>query len=318
MLKSNITSPDFASCRFGSIGILSAGIILNTSLVVLIILKKVTWFRGICFACSLCITDIIVAALLLSGHIQIAFVPLQLQAKAPIFLRITYLVFVYIQQAHLLAITYERYYACKYPYAFRSRFNQNKRCKILLVVWGIPCILIVLAFSMFAIVNSNFIPLVPYAFSIGYLFTLCTIFVMYVKIVQANRRAGATVDNPLSVVTRQRPCQRRQNRRLLRTSIGITGTYFILNGPVIVLGFLGSALAPCSSPFGIAMSVSITLTSLNVVCDPVIYFLLASKRGSRRVRMLEGSARTQSRQESRMPAVSITNSSRLQVGNASN
>ena len=195
------------------------------------------------------------------------------------FFRVPVIILIFIQQGHVIGITWERQYATKNPFKFKILSEKITWLKVFFMLWVAPSALGVLL----VIVNFWILPGISLTIYIGLAFGATSIYLLvaYYRIVKIknaigrrpdirNEQGESQLDNPI-------PSQHRQHeKRLVNTCIAISITYCILSLPAIVIAItLTHANITCSSFSGWMSNIAAIMFALNLLCDPLFYFWLA-------------------------------------------
>ncbi|XP_065057097.1 uncharacterized protein LOC135685186 [Rhopilema esculentum] len=195
------------------------------------------------------------------------------------FSQVPVIILIFIQQGHVIGITWERHYATKYPFKFKILTEKITWLKVFCMLWVAPSVLGVLL----VIVNFWILPSVSLTIYIGLAFGATSIYLLvaYYRIVKIKNAIGRRPDirnepgasqfaNPI-------PSQQRQHeKRLVITCIAISVTYCILSLPAIVISItLTDAKITCSSFSGWMTNIAAIMFALNLLCDPLFYFWFA-------------------------------------------
>ena len=258
---------DFLSCRYGLFFTLPVSIIFNIVIVVLIITKRLGNHLGIWISCSLWILHILVgiSMFFVQSNIGLNY----LEMNGPSVYSIFWVSLYNIRHGHLLALTYQRYCVCKYPFIHTSILTDSKRRKLMAVVWIVPVILAV--FSQMAGYWDHRYDFTRVVTNTSFFTTLTIIAFAYYQIIQSVRKSRRQVDlnNCTSILNHRQMLE----RRLRWSCFLIICSYFICNMPMNVMFLKGANIlkSPCTSKDGLASSISITVASLSLMCDPIWY-----------------------------------------------
>eukprot|EP00112_Aurelia_sp_Birch-Aquarium-sp1_P017469 Seg4051.1 transcript_id=Seg4051.1/GoldUCD/mRNA.D3Y31 product="G-protein coupled receptor 52" protein_id=Seg4051.1/GoldUCD/D3Y31 len=294
------------NCRVGSLIILFAALTGNIVELVLCVVKKSFQTPGQILIHSLAVIDAILAAVLLARVIfatsteKISNVNVVARIGSVVLL----LSICLVQLAHVLAIGGERLLAVRYPLRFQKTHTKSNIRKLLFIIWLIPCILGAAIGTLCGWSGNE--RGIYYALSAAYSVTAVFLSVLYYQLIKRRR------NNHLNV----NPCRRNKNKAedsnsvsgiraagdsrdklLLILSIGITGTFFLLNTPIIVYGLLFDVQSlTCGSPEGLFLALATSSGSVNLVTDPLLYFFITY-----RIRTRQASIRKKTQQRNVKP-----------------
>ena len=91
--------------------------------------------------------------------------------------------------------------------------------------------------------------------------------------IESNNNNGAGLGNR---ITESKMARDSRDKLLLILSIGIAGSFFLFNTPIIVYGILFDVQPhTCGSPKGVLLAFSTSCASLNLVAHPLLYFFIS-------------------------------------------
>ena len=187
-----------------------------------------------------------------------------------------------VQLTTQMAIACERFIIAKSPIIYRNTLANASRKEILLSIWlGSAAVTLAVVIPSIVVGHPRAISifcLTIYSLAMTltagmYIFTFKTV---HDNNMQMRKMGDSTGDA-------SKKCQKISQvheEQLLYMAVRITSTYFILNTPLIVFStffdnssrIVCLAALPCNTANGVFANVAIGLTSLNKVCDPILYF----------------------------------------------
>ena len=272
---------DFLSCRLAT-GISGAlGFLANLIVMVLIIKGKIKNMSEMRFFVSLCTIDMLFGIILTISISRTSSRTSETQSISSgiitVLLYCLILAGTHTRQSHLCIITYERFYAAKYPFKYKTTFAKAAKNKMLYFVWLVPCV-VALFVGIFAFL-SQFSQLLFLSGAVGLIATSIAMAYMYLMIIRRRRRARVQVCVASSSVAKgdhvlpQLNRQHEKERNLIKTSIIIVLSYIILNMPCIIFLFISDIQSlSCETVLGAGFNIALTFGSLNILSDPLIYF----------------------------------------------
>eukprot|EP00795_Rhopilema_esculentum_P012533 gene12533-3225_t len=274
-------SVDFLSCRLATSICGTLGFLANLIVMVLIIKGRIKNVGEMRFFVSLCTVDMLFGIIVTTNVSRTSSRTSETQSISSriisFFLHCLLLAGTHTRQSHLCIITYERFYAAKYPFKYTTTFAKAAKKKMLYFVWLVPC-LVVLFVGIFAFL-SQFPQLLFLSGAVGLIATSIAMTYMYFMINRLRRRARVQVLVASSSAAKSdnvQPQLKRQNekeRNLIKTSIIVVLSYIILNMPCIIFLFISDIQSlSCETVLGAGFNIALTFGSLNILSDPLIYF----------------------------------------------